>query len=83
MRNLTEFFVQVGGLDTGWHVSLSVIDADVPSNKHRLCKFYDFYGHEQGDWHHVGEQENPSEEGLEEDFDVSVPGPDCIFHSFN
>ena len=53
--DLAELFVQVGGLDPGGHIALSIIDVNIPGDEHGLPELDDFNCDEQGDGHHVRE----------------------------
>ena len=82
MRDLTELFIEVGGLNSSWHISFRIVDIYVPCNEHCLREFHDFHGDEERDWDHIGEQEDPSEEHFEEDLEVNIPRPRLRIHAF-
>ena len=82
MRDLAELFIEVGGLNSCWHIPFRIVDVYVPRNEHCLSEFHDFYGDEERDWDHIGEQEDPSEEHFEEDLEVNIPSPGLRIHAF-
>ena len=75
MRDLAEFFVQVGGLDACRHVALCIVNINVPSNEEGLPEFDDFDGDKKRDRHHVCEEQHPGEENREELLNEHVPYP--------
>ena len=75
MRNLSQLLVQVGRLNASRHISISVVDVDVPRNENGLCKFDDFHSDEEGDRNHISEEQDPGEERFEEYLNIGIPSP--------
>ncbi len=63
--DLSEFLVQVTGLDLGRHIFLKIIDSPVPSNEEGLQEFDNLEGHHQRDRDHICENKDPSKVTLD------------------